>query len=119
MKKFLVAILLICFLMFSGCDLSERSLDKEIETEMDIEEIKREVYEKAYKEGYNDGAGAVLNELPWYLIDLEEFEDSLYMVFEDGTYAEEIRDQILSYCETYEKEDFAIEPSTYDMDYDY
>ena len=119
MKKFLVVILLICLFMFSGCTSSKHSLDKEIETEMDIEEIKQEVYKKAYEEGYKDGAGAVLNELPWYLIDLEEFEDSIYMVFEDGAYAEEIRDQILTYCETYEKKDFAVEYSSDDMDYDY
>ena len=119
MKKFIVGILLLCLVMFPGCTSASQNLDKEIESEDEIEEIKKEVYEKAYKEGYIEGAGAVLDELPWYLLDSEELEDALYMIYEDGEEAEEIRDQILSYCETYEKTDFAIEYSSDDMDYEY
>ena len=41
------------------------------------------------------------------------------MIFDDGKYAEEIRDLIFSYCEIYENSDFAVEYSGDEMDYGY
>ena len=102
-------------LLISGCGSTERDL----ENEMELERIKAEIYEEAYKEGYNDAVGTVVSSMPWFMIDMEELEDSLYEIFGDGEYAEEIRDQIMTYCDIYESEDFIVEYSKDEMDYGY
>ena len=116
MKKIVALIISLFILLFiGGCSPTERDLERKIE----LEEIKREIYTQAYEDGYKDATRAVINELPWYLVDMEDLEDSLYMIFDDGEYAEEIRDQIMTYCEIYESKDFAIEYSNDEMDYAY
>lgn len=116
MKKIITLIISVCvILLVCGCAPTERDLEKE----MEFDDIKSEIYAKAYEEGYKDAAQAVVNELPWHLIDMEELEDSLYKIFEDGEYAEEVRDQIITYCDIYEKSDFVIDYSNDAMDYDY
>lgn len=106
MKKIIV--LLVFLMLFTGCASSEGAWEKECA-----------VYEEGYKEGYEDAIEAIMDEIPWEMLDKEELEDALYKVFEDGEYAEEIRDQILSYCELYEREDFKIDYSDSGMDYDF
>lgn len=116
MKKIFALIISVCIIfVIAGCGPTERDLEKEAE----LEDIKREVYIKAYKEGYKDATRAVVDELPLYLIDVEELEDSLYQIFEDGYLAEEVRDQITTYCNIYENTDFALKYSNDEMDYEY
>ena len=116
MKKIATLIISICvILVVAGCGPTERDLEKDLE----LDDLKREIYVKAYKEGYKDATRAVIDELPWYLIDMEELEDSLYQIFDDGYLAEEVRDQITTYCNIYENTDFAVEYSSDEMDYEY
>jgi hypothetical protein len=116
MKKTVSLIISICLIfLVVGCYQNKRDSKRR----MELAEIKREVYEKAYEEGYKDAVVAVMYELPWYMVDMEELEDSLYEIFDDGEYAEEIRDQITSYCEIYERSDFVVEYSNDGMDYEY
>ena len=117
MKKMLL--MLVCLLLLSGCAPSEHDLEKEVEREMELEEIKREIYREAYEEGYRDAMDLMIDEMPWYLVDMEELEEALSMIFDDEAYAEEIRDQISSYCEVYECVDFKVAYSESGMDYDY
>lgn len=106
MKKLFIIIM--CLIALAGCTSPERSY-----------EIDYEIYEKGYEEGYIDAIEAMIDQIPWYLIDEEEFEDALYKVFDDGKYAEEIRDQILSHCELYERSDFIIDYSDSGIDYNF
>lgn len=116
MKKIITLIISVCvILLVCGCAPTERDLEKEIE----LDDTKSGIYAKAYEEGYKDAIQAVVDELPWYLVDMEKLEDSLYQIFEDEEYAEEVRDQIITYCDIYEKNDFAIDYSNDAMDYDY
>lgn len=116
MKKIITLIISVCvILLVCGCAPTERDLEKEIE----LDDTKSRIYAKAYEEGYKDAIQAVVDELPWYLVDMEKLEDSLYQIFEDEEYAEEVRDQIITYCDIYEKNDFAIDYSNDAMDYDY
>jgi hypothetical protein len=92
--------------MFAGCTTSSHSSENKIDNEIYLDEIKREIYQEAFAEGYRAAADAIIDEMPWYVVDLEELEASLYMIFDDDAYAEEIRDQILSYCEIYERTEF-------------
>ena len=116
MKRVISLITCICVIfLVCGCTPTERDLEKE----MEFDDIKSDIYAKAYEEGYKDAIQAVVDELPWYLVDMEELEDSLYQIFEDEEYAEEVRDQIITYCDIYEKKDFAIDYSNDAMDYDY
>lgn len=103
-------------MILGGCG---GSTERELEKEMEFEESKAEIYASAYEEGYRDAVRAVVEEMPGYLVDVEEVEDSLYMIFDDGEYAEEIRDLIFSNCEIYENRDFAVEYSKDEMDYGY
>ena len=93
--------------------------EKELEQKIDLENMKTEIYLNAYEEGYMDAVDAVISEMPWYMIDAEELESSLYMIFDDGAFAEEVRDLIFSYCELYEHEDFEIAYSDSAMDFGY
>ena len=101
MKKFLSLLLIACFLAMimhlGGCDLTERKFENEQGFES-----KSETSDNAYEEGYDAAIQDVMDELPSSMIDVEELQDSLYIIFEDGEYAEEIRDQIMSYCNIYD-----------------
>ena len=119
MKKFVL--LCVCLFLLVSCASPRYISEKEAIEEMEIEEIKREAYRQGYMEGYDDATETIIYEMPWDLIDKEEFEHALYEVFEDGAYAEEIRDQILSYCDIYECVDFKVEfsDSNEEIDYNY
>jgi hypothetical protein len=108
MKKICILLTLLCFVLITGCSSSENSWERECE-----------IYEKAYKDGYNDAVEEIVDELPWTFIDKEELEDSLYKIFEDGAFAEEVRDQIQSYCEIYSNDDFEIDYSDTGIDYNF
>ena len=119
MKKILV--LLMCSLLLVGCSTSpsEYELEKEAEREAELDAIKREAYEQGHKEGYYDAIDAMISEMPWYLIDVEEMHDSLNKIYDGDEYADELRDLILDYCELHESTDFVVEYSDSMMDYDY
>ena len=106
MKKLLTIIM--CFIVLAGC-----------ETTTHMSERDYEIYEKGYEEGYNDAIETLIDQMPWYLIDEEEFEKALFKVFDDDEYAEEVRDAILSYCELYERKDFEIDYSDSGIDYNF
>lgn len=117
MKKFIVmSATLMVILCLVSCG---NSATKEVEHEIDIDEMKTEVYRSAYKEGYMDAVEAMMYELPWYMVDADELENSLYMIFDDEAIAEEVRDLIFSYCELYERADFELAYSDSGMDFDY
>ena len=103
MKKFLI--MFMCFIVLTGCTTKHTS------------ERDYEIYEKGYEEGYYDAIEVIIDQMPWYLIDKEEFEDALYKVFDNDEYAEEVRDAILSYCDLYKQNDFRIDYSELWIDY--
>ena len=106
MKKLII--LLLCCVLLAGCSSSKHTSEKEIDNEVYLDEIKQEVYREAYEAGYRTASDAIIGELPWYMVDMEELEESLYMIFDDEAYAEEIRDQILNYCRIYDRAEFRV-----------
>ena len=62
MKKLLIMIM--CFIVLTGCTTLKYTFERDYE-----------IYEKGYEEGYNDAIEATIDQMPWYLIDKEEFED--------------------------------------------
>ena len=106
---------LVCLLLLSGCGNPEREIENRINEEVE----KAEIYHAGYKDGYIDAMEWVAGTMPEYVIDMEELEDSLYMIFEDAEYAEEIRDWIWSDCVVYERGDFTKEFSDSGIDFDY
>ena len=107
-----IIMLLICCFALIGCSLVEYDAEKEMDNEAYLDELRKEIYQEAYEEGYRDGrqvtADAITSELPWSMIEVEELEEALYMIFDDA-YAEEVRDQIVSYCKIYSRADFEID----------
>ena len=104
MKK--LVILFLCCVLLAGCSSSKHTSEKEIDNEVYLDEIKQEIYQEAYEAGYRAASDTIIGKMPWYMVDMEELEESLYMIFDDEAYAEEIKDQILSYCKIYDRADF-------------
>ena len=117
MKKLIV--LFGCFFLLTGCMQTEQNAEIKLERKIEAENEKFEVYEAGYEEGYKDAVEDVIEEVPWYLINGEDLENALYEIFDDGEYAEEIRDQILSYCQIYESIDFSIDYTDDGIDYNF
>lgn len=103
-----IMIFLACIMLLTGCAPTTSTM-----------ESKYEIYSEGYSEGYNDALDAVINEMPWSFIDKEELVDALYQIFDNDEYAEEVRDQILSYCELFERQDYEIDYSDLGIDYNF
>ena len=130
MKK--LFLILICAAMCVGCS-PDYSFEAEAERQMELDELKAEIYNQAYEEGYNDAVEDVIDSMPCPMINVYELEDYLNdILFEydslecylDSTvdcneFANELRDQLFSYCKLYDRTDFEIPYSNLGMDYAY